>query len=377
MIKVLHVITDLDQGGAEMALLRLLEHSKSSHFEHKVLSLVSGGCLRENFKSLATVNDLGLNYGQFQISAIVRLLKYLQANRFNIMHGWMYHGNLIASLAGLVQGRVPVIHGVRQCLYPNQESTLSTKVIIKLNALISKFANVCLYNSRISMKHHEKVGFCSNNQRLWLNGFDLNTLIRDENKRIQFRKQLNLNEGDFLVGSLGRDHPMKDYPTALRAFESLSKDARMHYALGGRNLDHNNKTIKNLISDSGLARERIHLLGPINDTQAFYSGLDCFLLPSMSEAFPNVLVEAMAYKLPIVSTKVGETPEILGNYPYLCEPGDHQMMAKNLTEIQNLTETDTMSLTESLLDIVNTNYTIESSSRYVENIYEEIFRNNS
>ena len=236
LIKILHVITDLDQGGAENALLRLIENT-SGEFEHQVLSLVSGGVLRDKFENIVEVQDLGLDYGSFRVSAIFKLFKIIKTDNWNIVQGWMYHGNLVASLITKVKRNPALIHGIRQCLYPNQSISYLSSIVLRLNAFLSKGADLCLYNSELALHHHISAGFNSDNSQLWFNGFDFGNLTSDSIKRKEYRSKLGLSSDAFLIGSLGRDHPMKDYPTAFRALARLElKKHNIHYLLGGKDL---------------------------------------------------------------------------------------------------------------------------------------------
>ena len=371
MIKVLHVITDLDQGGAEVALLRLLEHS-SSDIKHEVLSLVSKGKLRSKFESLSKVSDLGLDYGQMKISALYKLIKFSQTSQWDVIQGWMYHGNIAASCLIKFQLQPSLIHGIRQCLYENQKMSLTSKLVLKLNAYLSKHADICLYNSKESIKHHLEVGFISDNAKLWYNGFNLKELNSDLNKREQLRSKLGLDSKAFLIGSLGRDHPMKDYPTAFEALSKVSMiDENVHFVLGGKELDSNNIRLRQLVSKFDLPSDRIHLIGPVIDTQQFYSAIDCFLLSSMSEAFPNVLAEAMAFRVPVVSTSVGEVSVILGEYPGICNPRDSQQMAACLKQIISLNNKDRTKISATLHNRLRQQFSIQN---YIEQI-EKIYRN--
>ena len=212
----------------------------------------------------------------------------------------------------------------------------------------------------------------SDNSKLWYNGFNLKELNSDLNKRDQLRSKLGLDSQAFLIGSLGRDHPMKDYPTAFEALSKLSMiDENVHFVLGGKELDSNNIRLRQLVSKFDLPSDRIHLIGPVIDTQQFYSAIDCFLLSSMSEAFPNVLAEAMAFRVPVVSTSVGEVSVILGEYPGICNPRDSQQMAACLKQIISLNNKDRTKISATLHNRLRQQFSIQN---YIEQI-EKIYRN--
>src|SRR5690606_8036606 len=80
---------------------------------------------------------------------------------------------------------------------------------------------------------------------------------------------------------------------------------------------------------------RVMLRGHVDGVREKMKNADVFVLPSLNEGNSNALLEAMAAGLPIVSTRVGGTPLLVGNEaaPWLCEPGDIDALADRLTRL--------------------------------------------
>ncbi|MEW5910681.1 MAG: hypothetical protein AB1659_12835, partial [Thermodesulfobacteriota bacterium] len=92
MQNVLHLITTLDTGGAEIMLLRLLSGMDSTHFSHSVLSMTPAGEIGERIRALGIpVRDLGFSLGKASFSGVVKLIRILKKSRPDILQTWMYH----------------------------------------------------------------------------------------------------------------------------------------------------------------------------------------------------------------------------------------------------------------------------------------------
>jgi glycosyltransferase involved in cell wall biosynthesis len=127
------------------------------------------------------------------------------------------------------------------------------------------------------------------------------------------RQKLGLNEDAFLFGMVGRIHPKKGCELAVQALASLAGEhENAHLVLIGPNENNYLSTVKLVAQQNGLGR-RVHHVAQVEGAAlvAAYTDLDCLLLPSYSESFGNVVVEAMAAGCPVlISDQVGVAPEV-------------------------------------------------------------------
>lgn len=127
--------------------------------------------------------------------------------------------------------------------------------------------------------------------------------------RTETRRALGLREEDFVLGTVGHVRPVKNYPFLLRAMKRLLEivpDARLVAVGGGSQLEE----MKALAGAVGLA-DRAIFTGSMSDVRPFLSAMDAFALCSLQEGNPNVVLQAMATALPVVSVRVGEVPFVL------------------------------------------------------------------
>lgn len=162
------------------------------------------------------------------------------------------------------------------------------------------------------------------------NGVDPESLRRCESPGLA-RKELGLpDDGRLIIGSLGRLSPQKGYAHLLDAVALLA-DAHpeLVVALAGEG------PLRGDLARQAIAlglSERIHFLGHRRDVQTVYDAMDIFVLPSLYEAMPFALLEAMAMGLPVVATDVSGVPEAItpGEAGYLVRPGDPEALAASL-----------------------------------------------
>lgn len=133
-----------------------------------------------------------------------------------------------------------------------------------------------------------------------------------------------------LVGFVGRLSQEKGLPYLLQALTALDP-AVMAVIVGEGDM---RAPLEAQIQSSGLA-ERVRLLGNRRDTPLIYSALDAFVLPSTREAFPMVLLEAMACGCPVVATRVGEVERIVehGTTGLVVEPAQPGQITEALRQV--------------------------------------------
>lgn len=332
--RILHIITGLGQGGAERSLVNLLESDLGRRFDHRVLSLGGAGhygpVLR---KQGIAVDTLELAGAGFAISGIARLRRLMRDFRPNIVQGWMYHGNLFAELAvGIFERSAATSWNIRQSLYDIGTEKNGTRAVIRLLRRLSLRPRAIIYNSYQSRAHHEGFGFVAPPGRVIPNGFDTKRWRPDAAARVAFRAALGVGPGTPVLGFVGRLHPQKDVPTFLAAASAaMAKQLDMHVAMVGEGLGPDSEALAPWREK--LPRARLHLLGRRGDIEAILPGFDLFCLSSTSEAFPNVIGEAMATGLPCIATDVGDCTRLMGQTGRIVRPGDPCQMAEAICEV--------------------------------------------
>ncbi len=326
MMRVLHVITGLNAGGAETMLLKLIGATGGHGLTHVVASLVGDGPLRSGFEeSGVSVYGLDIRSKVMPLGGLRRLAALVRRLDPDLIQGWMYHGNLASVVPGVGQGR-PVAWNVRQSLH-DATDRLTTRWTIRLCAGLSRRPARIIYNSRTAMLQHGARGFNLSRSVVLPNGFDCGRIRPDADLRSRLRREFLVGEDELVVGMVARWHPVKNHPLFIEAAAAIAaKGVRARYVLVGRGVDDGNRCLVDLIRRRGLAAD-FRLLGERQDADTIATAFDLSVLSSHAESFPNVVGEAMLCGTPCVATDVGDVADVVGDTGLCVPPGDVEALA--------------------------------------------------
>ncbi|MGZ8217017.1 glycosyltransferase [Methylomagnum sp.] len=373
MIRVCHVITGLYTGGAEMMLYKLLSGLDRRRFEPVVISLIDRGAVGERIEALRIpVHTLDMPAGRPTVAGLWRLFRLIRELRPDLLQGWMYHGNLAASLAGLI-GRMPVVWGVHYSLYDFAAERRATRAIIQLSRALSRQPAATVYVSRVSADQHGAFGFRDRQRRIIPNGFDGEAFRPDAEARRSFRAEIGADERTVLIGLIARFHPMKDHGNLLRAV-SLLRDSPddVRLALAGPGIESGNAALAGMIESCSLSG-RVHLLGERGDMARIMAGLDVLCMSSAyGEAFPMAVGEAMAAGLPCVVTDVGDAAWLVGETGRVVPPSDSEALAVALAALIELGPEKRHALGAAARARVLEHFSLAAAAAAYQDLYEEL-----
>jgi glycosyltransferase involved in cell wall biosynthesis len=154
------------------------------------------------------------------------------------------------------------------------------------------------------------------------NGVDCEHFKPSPALRASTRDRLGFAGGDFVLGTVANVRPVKNYPFLLHAMKRIAAShphVRLLCVGGGAQLE----DMKALARSLGLA-DSVQFTGLVKDVRPFLAAMDAFVLCSSMEGNPNVVLQAMAMAVPVISTSVGEVPHLIqhGVSGLLFAPGD-------------------------------------------------------
>lgn len=365
--RILHVITSLETGGAQLFLSSLLSEMRED-FDHHVLCLGRSGPVEGRLRE-AGVPIMFARMEKGRPVASIRQLRESLPYVFTIINGWMYHGNLASSLLKLGQGRhTSVVWCIRHSFGRLRDEGMSTCAAVGANVLAQWSPSHVVYNSTRSMLQHHSLGLRKPESSSIPNGVDLRRYAYASGPRNSVRTAWRVAETDLVYGCVARWHPMKGHPRLLRAFGRVLRD-NMILALAGAGITWDNTQLVTQIRQAGLAG-RVRLLGERHDIPAIMNGFDFLVVPSeWGEAFPNVVAEAMACGRPCIATDLGDTARIIGDTGWLVGPSDAEELELALEQAASISSQEHERLGALARSRVEERYSRKGSVEAYRNLY--------
>jgi glycosyltransferase involved in cell wall biosynthesis len=340
-MKVLHLITDLDVGGAEMMLSRVAGVHHSQGMDVEVISMTSEGPIADRIRQQGIpVSSLGMQRGRPSVAALRDLRARLRASSPDLMQSWLYHANLMASLAAVGRS-VPLVWGVRQTFLNPAFTTRSSRVAARLVRYVpgpGPSAIVCC--SRKGVETHEKIGYPADRMVVIPNGFDVNAYKPLSEARAGIGRELGLPDDARIVGFVGRFNPIKDLRTFFEAAALLdTTEPDLVFVVCGRELTRDNLELVRMTNGVCL-RDNVHLLGERLDVAQIMPAFDVLVSSSVTEGFPNAVGEAMACGVPCVVTDVGDSAFLVGDTGRVSPPSKPARLAQEVRTLLRATPED-------------------------------------
>ncbi len=307
-ISVLHLITELSVGGAQSALVRLLENLDRERFSLQVACLYNGdGLPARQIRELGVpVIDLGMQEDKRRLDAFWHLYRLLRQQKPDILHTWLFHANIPGRVTGRLAG-VPVI------LSSERTMEMEGRTRRWLNRLTAPLADrILCVSQRVADFATQEIGLPGDRILVIPNGVDLSR-YQDLPPDEQARQQFGLPTTGLLIGAVSRARPVKNLDVLLEAFALLKTSWKegnpdLHLAIVG---DGPLLPALQAQADRLKISPQVTFLGQQEDIPAFLASLDLFVLPSKFEGMPNAVLEAMAAGKPVIATAVGGVLEII------------------------------------------------------------------
>lgn len=321
-IRVLHVVLNVHQGGLERVLGELVRGLDPALFDVHVLALDFLGDLAKGLDRHGTLHVMEpmSRWSLLRPVALAREIRRIDPDIVHTHSGVWYKGSLAAKMAG-----VPVLfhtdHG-RQSPDP-----LTHRLI---DGLASRRTDVVIaVSEELGRWLRQKVVGQPDRVRVVPNGVDTGKFT-GEGDGLSVRRELSIDPGAPILGSIGRLDPIKRYDLMIAAFDQLLDSwgggpaPVLVIAGDGPEADH----LRDLITARGLDGS-VRLLGWREDVEALHAAFTLFTMSSRSEGTSMGLLEAMSARLCPVVTAVGGNPAVLGSElsHRLCEPEDAGALA--------------------------------------------------
>lgn len=308
--------------------------------------------------------------GKLDIRSIWHLRKFLDSNNIDIIHSHKYKTNVYSLLAS-VSRKIPLVSTCHNWLSENYKMKfyewLDKRILNKFDKVIAVSDDIKDKILKSGISYHKvlkiKNGVCIEK-------------YSDQNRRKIVRAKLGINDDKIIIGNVGRLDRNKGLTYLLRAAKLLLNEFEnvVFLIVGeGPSLQELHDETERL----GI-RKKVIFTGYRNDIPSIFSAIDIFVLPSLIEGLPMVLLEAMASKKPVVATKAGDIPAVITHNEsgLLIESGDTEQMKNALTYF--LIDRKKLSLiAEKGFEIVKNGYSSERMAKEYIEVYRSLLQKRS
>ena len=373
-MKVIHLISGGDSGGAKTHVLSLLQNLNKTITAQLV-------CFRDG-PFAQEARSLGIPTmicgGNNILRTRRQLTEYIRQGGYEIIHCHGSRANMIGALLRHPTG-VPVVttvHSDYKLDYMGRPLSHLTFGNINAWALRQLDYRIGVSDAMVDLLIQR--GFPPDRFYAIYNGIDF-TPAPNQGDRLEYLRSLgaDVDQNSVVVGIAARLNPVKDMSTLIRGFAAgYAQCPRLRLVIAGDGEER--EKLGDLAKELGVEHQ-VTFAGWISGgMDRFYSALDINALTSLSETFPYALTEGARFHLATVSTAVGGIPYLIDQdvNGYLFTPGDWQSLGKYLAALGN-DDALRRDMGEKLYQKASTQFSIQRTVDTQLHIYQEILRRHS
>lgn len=330
--KIIYPVIDGEMTGGNIIALRIIEEASKRGYGIFVNSPTEGKftqLLRERGIKVFNIDTRKT----FRLDSAIKLALLIRKEGIGLIHSHTpLGGTVLSRLAGCLTG-IPVI---THCHMPDnmRNIPLIRQYQFLLNWCTSRMHS-CVKIIAVSVWVKEQIikqGASSKKISVIYNGIDLNN-NRVRRSPLEIRKEFGLQTSQKIVGQVSRLCESKGQHILIQAARKvINEKPDTAFLLIGEDLERKGKykkTLKALAEDLGLRKEII-FTDYRSDIRDLMNAFDLFVLPSLIEGLPLVLLEAMAEKKPVIATSVAGNPEVVidGETGTLIPPQEPDKLAE-------------------------------------------------
>ena len=327
---ILFIVNGLSIGGGEAKLLELvqgIQNQYSDDFNCIVCSVGMGGPLQKSFEALNVKLRIYPKKNAHDLSLVYKVARLIREEQIDIIQTTLFYADVIGAYAAWLTGVRNVISWEAVTQPYSLKHMMAYRLAAKWFAVSVAVSNAI--RDEVMQKRH--VGL-EKTQTIHY-GVDLEAYHPAKNHILH--ELLGLNSDVCIVSTVARLTPQKGHVYLIPALPDIVKAyPQAHFVFIGDGPLRN--SLETQCRELEIT-EHVHFLGFRDDVAALLQSSDLFVLPSLYEGLPNVVLEAMACGLPVIATAVDGTPEAVveGETGFLVEPKDPEALKTALMALIN------------------------------------------
>ena len=370
-MKVIHLISGGDSGGAKTHVLSLLQNLNKTIAAQLVC--FRDGPFADEARTLGIPTMIVSGNNVLRVRR--QLTDYILEGRYQLIHCHGSRANMIGALLRKSTGLpvVSTVHSDYKLDYMGRPLSRLTFGTINAWALRQVDYRIGVSDAMVDLLISR--GFPPDCFYAIYNGIDF-TPAPNQGDRLPYLRELgaDVDETSVVVGIAARLNPVKDMSTLIRGFAAGYQSCkRLRLVIAGDGEER--EKLESLAKELGVEKQ-VTFAGWISGgMDRFYSALDINALTSVSETFPYALTEGARFHLATVATAVGGIPYLIDQdvNGYLFTPGDWEALGTHLAALGNDDELR-RSMGEKLYEKASTQFSIQKTVDTQLHIYEEIIR---
>jgi glycosyltransferase involved in cell wall biosynthesis len=294
-VRVLHLITGLGVGGAELQLRSILQHTRH---ESDVVTLYNPGPVADMIRADGgRVTDLNMKRNT-EFSALLRLRRLIRDGGYDVVHTHLYRSQIYGRPAARLAGTPVVVsteHSIGETHLERRRMSLGVRA---LYLATERLSDATIAVSQIVHDRLARWGVRPGRMTVIPNGVDLGRVSFDPAARAAVRAEFGLDEDTYVIGVLGRLDANKRFDLVIQAAAPLLGPSAKLLIIGK---GAEGARLEQVAKDCGAERHVI-FAGERHDVAAMLSSIDLFVASSKQETFGLVVLEALANGAPVLYT---------------------------------------------------------------------------
>ena len=331
-LHVVFVISTLGRGGSERQMINLATELNRRGHRAEIATLREPGPLAEEARRAGNP-VLPMSRSGRQFASLFGLVRYVRRTRPQVVHPYLPRDNALTALLKPFFRGSRLVWGIRSADVDWSQYGRSAKHLWRLVVFLSRSADLHIANSEFGAHVHIDQGFPADKVIVVPNGIDTNRFHPDQRSRTSARSKWQVSPDTCVVGMLGRFDPMKGHDQVLDVVEvALGQRRILHLVVVGLHSPQESHDFMSRAREMGL--EDFVTLMPESETpHEVLTGFDVLVLPSVSEAFPNVVAEALSCGVPVAAYDVGDVKEVVDACGTVVPRGDAEALGLAIIDL--------------------------------------------